>query len=314
MVEGATPRVSVVLPTYRRPDLLVRAVRSVQAQTLVEWELIVVDDNDPGSPERLDTKLVMSGLADDPRITYLEHDRNRGGSAARNSGIRAASAPLVAFLDDDDDWYPNKLELQVAHLESQERDVALVYCAFRRVAQDGATQVTRPDAKNHTLEALLTRNGVGTTSAIVCRRQALLAVGGFDEELPSRQDVDLYLRLAEKYRLTFVDDVLLDFHRHAGDAIGKNLVRALKGAEVFEAKHAELLAQHPKAAHFRLLAKGTIQRRAGQRQAARRTFRQAWRNRPLDARAVVGLLATTSAADLARSWRDSLKGRATLRG
>lgn len=305
MISVATPKVSVVLPTYRRPDLLARAVESVRGQTLAAWELVVVDDNEPSSAERLQTRELMSGYSGDSRIRYLEHAANCGGSAARNTGIRAATASLVAFLDDDDNWYPNKLEVQVAHFEGQVEDVALVYCRFRHVAIDGSFHVTKPHPDNHTVEALLTKNGIGTTSAVVCRRDALLEVGGFDEELPSRQDVDLYLRLALRYRISYVDEILLDFHRHTGSAIGTNMKRALVGAEVFEKKHAALLDRHPKAAHFRLLAKATVQRRAGMEQDARKTYLQAWRMRPFDLRALVGLIATTGAARLARSWRSS---------
>ncbi len=307
MAPESTPRVSVVLPTYRRPDLLARAVRSVQNQSLPEWELIVVDDNDPAAPARLATREVMQPLLDDPRVRYLEHERNRGGSAARNTGIEAARAPLVAFLDDDDSWYPQKLAAQVDRLEGSPEDVALVYCSFRRVEQDGAHEIVRPRADAGTIAALLTRNGVGTTSAVMCRRSALLEVGGFDETLASRQDVDLYLRLALRFKLVYLDEVLLDFHRHAGDAIGKNMLKALEANERFDAKHAELYRRHPDAAHYRLLTKGTIQRWAGARADARRTFLRAWRARPLDLRAPVGLLAASPLADALRAIRHALR-------
>ncbi|MBX3144440.1 MAG: glycosyltransferase [Trueperaceae bacterium] len=312
MTAAHNPRVSVVLPTYKRPDLLPRAAGSVQAQTLQQWQLIVVDDNDPTSPERQQTREVMEQLRSDPRITYIEHDRNRGGSAARNTGIRAATAPFVAFLDDDDSWYPGKLAAQVELLERSGDDVALVYCAFKHVAQDGSYRVMRPRAEAHTVEALLTRNGVGTTSAVVCRRSALLEVGGFDETLASRQDIDLYLRLALRYQLTFVDEVLLDFHRHAGAAIGKDMRRALEANQHFDAKHAELYRQYPDAAHHRLMTIGTIQRWAGKREDAWRTFLKAWRSRPFDLRAAAGMAALSPAADAARAVRDVV--RRTLNG
>lgn len=298
----------MVLPTYKRPGLLTRAVKSVQQQTLADWELIVVDDNDPGSRARTDTRAAMQPLLKDPRVRYIEHDSNRGGSAARNTGIRAATAPLVAFLDDDDSWYPHKLERQVARLDSSPESTALVYCAFRHVGEDGASHVVRPRPDAHTVAALLTKNGIGTTSAVVGRRSALLRVGGFDEALPSRQDVDLYLRLALEFELAYVDEVLLDFHRHPGDAIGKNMARALEANDRFDAKHAGLYASHPDAAHFRLLTRGTIQRWAGARGDAARTFLKAWRARPFDLRAAVGLLAASPLADAARWLKGAVRG------
>ncbi|MBX3143091.1 MAG: glycosyltransferase, partial [Trueperaceae bacterium] len=232
---------------------------------------------------------------------------NRGGSAARNTGIRAATAPFVAFLDDDDNWYPNKLAAQVELLERSGEGTALVYCAFKHVAVDGSFRIMRPRAEAHTVEALLTRNGVGTTSAVVCRREALLEVGGFDESLASRQDIDLYLRLALKYELAFVDEVLLDFNRHAGAAIGKDMRRALEANLRFDEKHAALYRHYPDAAHHRLMTVGTIQRWAGRRDDARRTFWKAWRSRPFDFRAAVGMAALSPAADAARALRNALR-------
>lgn len=314
MVATPNPRVSVVLPTYRRPDLLPRAARSVEAQTLEDWELIVVDDNDPDSPERKETQSVMKQLMADPRITYIEHDKNRGGSAARNTGIRAATAPYVAFLDDDDSWYPSKLDVQVDHIEKCGDRTALVYCSFKHVSKDGSFRIKRPKPDGHTIPALLTRNDVGTTSAVVCRREALLEVGGFDETLASRQDIDLYLRLALRFELTYVDDVLLDFHRHDGAAIGKDMRKALDANERFDAKHAALYGRHPDAAHYRLLMRGTIQRWAGMRHESFRTFLRAWRSRPFDLRAVAGVAAVSPAADAARTVRDAVKRAVGGRG
>src|SRR5690606_22412333 len=157
------PRVTVVLPTFRRPRLLPRALDSVKRQTLQEWELVVVDDNDVGSDERAETRAVMTALQEDDRVKYSAHESNRGGGAARNTGIALATAPLVAFLDDDDEWYPDKLSKQVEFLERAAPAVALVYCRFRRISPDGAvTAVSAPDARNHSQERLLLRNGIGT--------------------------------------------------------------------------------------------------------------------------------------------------------
>src|SRR5688572_2890462 len=95
---GMVPRVSVVIPVFNRPLAVLQAIESVLAQTVQDFELIVVDDgSDDGTPDTL------AGLTD-PRIRIVRHPQRRGGSAARNTGIRAAAADYVAFLDSDDEW------------------------------------------------------------------------------------------------------------------------------------------------------------------------------------------------------------------
>ena len=104
------PRVSVVIPAYRRDDVLGRAIDSALAQT-VDVEVLVVDD---GSED--DTAAVVAAYGD--RVRYLVHDRNRGVSAARNTGVAAANGEYVAFLDSDDEWLPRKLAAQLDRIES----------------------------------------------------------------------------------------------------------------------------------------------------------------------------------------------------
>ena len=101
------PKVSVVIPTHDRAHLVGRAIRSVLAQTFQDFEIIVVDDCSVDN-----TKEVVQSLADS-RIRYLRHEINRGGSAARNTGIGAARGEWIAFLDSDDEWLPKKLEKQL---------------------------------------------------------------------------------------------------------------------------------------------------------------------------------------------------------
>src|SRR5205823_3627484 len=105
------PAVSVILPVHNRADVLGRSIQSVLDQTLNNFELIVVDD---GST---DGSLAVAKSFADPRIKIIEHGENRGGNAARNAGIRAAQAPLIAFLDSDDVYLPKKLERAAAEFE-----------------------------------------------------------------------------------------------------------------------------------------------------------------------------------------------------
>lgn len=279
---AATPAVSVVLPTYRRPDLLARAVGSVLAQTFRDWELVVVDDNGLGTPAQRATEAALQALGDDPRLVYLPLARNGGACAARNAGIRAARGRYVAFLDDDDAWFTTKLALQVACFEAAGPDVALVYGGFRRVGPDGPGAVVIPDGRAHAERELLKRNGIGTTSLVMIRREALLAVDGFDERLPSKQDIDLYIRLARRHAFAFVPAPLLDKHRHAGASIGKDYDGVVRANQLFYDKHRAAFEADRRVHHHRLRSFGHEALRAGRMDLGRPLLWRAWRAWPLD--------------------------------
>jgi len=252
---GDRPLVSVVLPTYKRSELLARSIDSVLKQTYSKWELLIVDDNDPGSSYRESTERFMKRYAGEPRIRYLKHDRNRGGSAARNTGIREALGELVAFLDDDDEWHPEKLGLQVQALQEAGPQTALVYTGFTMVVPEkNEVRDLLASHGRHDLPSLLERNTIGTTSTVMARRSALLDVGLFDETLASRQDIDLYVRIARDYRIIAISRPLVTWYRHDGEAIGKNPQASIAAHQLFLAKYREELAAHPAAHRERLFA------------------------------------------------------------
>jgi len=284
-------RVSVVIPTYARPTFLARAIRSVQRQTLHAWELAVVDDNEPTSDARSETRSVMATFDDDPRIRYVQHDENRGGGAARNTGIRASSAELVAFLDDDDEWFPERLEVSVTHMDAAPNDVVAAYCRPRIVDAEGREIAPRrPQAPSATLRDLLKRNTVGPTSCIICRRSALLEVGMFDERLPAKQDVDLYIRLIQIGPFSYIDRALFTFHRHDRPRIGKDLDGTVAAHHIFHEKYAALIDRYPEVVNHRLTALGSLLVASGRHREARPLLWRAWRHRPTNLRTVGELL------------------------
>lgn len=308
---AAPPRVSVVLPTYRRPEMLERALGTVVAQTYRDWELIVVDDNGAGTEAQQRTEALVRASEPAVRPTYLVHEQNRGGAAARNTGIRHARGEFVAFLDDDDAWAPEKLELQVGCFDENGPDVALVYCRAQVVDETtGTTHAWATDGASHTLRDLLRRNTVGSTSLVVCRREALLEIGGFDERLPAKQDVDLYVRLAQRYRFAFVDRVLHTGYRHAQGSIGKSLDGTIRAHEVYYAKHAALIEAYPEVRHYRWFAYGRLLVSAGRLREGRAALGRAWRARPASLRTALHWLSTTPlpGGSLA-SWVRRLRAR-----
>ena len=132
-------KVSVIMPTYGKPELLSRSIRSVQNQTYPEWELIIVDDHNPETEGRKQTETLMAQYAADKRIRYIKHEHNMNGSAARNTGIAAATGDYIAFLDSDDEYAPERLERCVKALsECSDPKYAGVYTGCE-ITQDGKT-------------------------------------------------------------------------------------------------------------------------------------------------------------------------------
>jgi GT2 family glycosyltransferase len=189
------PLISVVIPAYNGGDLLCQAVDSVLAQTMADFELIVVDDGSTdGSAQRLP--------ADDRLV--LIRQRNTGTAAARNAGIAAATGEWVALLDQDDRWYPDKLERQLPYLTG---DVDLAHSGADFV--DAAGRVTSTVHADPALDvhALLSWCQLVVQTALI-RRTVLAEVGGFDQELSGADDWDLWVRIADHHRLRATPDVL----------------------------------------------------------------------------------------------------------
>jgi glycosyltransferase involved in cell wall biosynthesis len=205
-----TPLVSVVIPTHNRPDMLREAIASVRAQTLKDYEIIVVCNG--SSPEDL------ARYATIPDIAPIVTDR-KGIGLALNIGIHAARGEWVAFLDDDDLWEPNKLEIQLQVAKSAAADV--IFCDTINFGSGHKLMAPlRPPPSLSTREAFLLGNYGGGCSATMVRRSALLAVGGFDESHVS-PDWDLWMRLSWHFNVAWADAFLVRYRYHENNTTNK---------------------------------------------------------------------------------------------
>ena len=198
-----TLRISVVLPVHNRADVLARAIQSVLDQRLRDFELVIVDD---GST---DESVAVAKSFDDPRIKIIELGQNRGGNAARNAGVSAAKAPLIAFLDSDDTYLPEKLEAVVAEFDRRV-GLDLLVDSFVKVQPSGARVVRKnPVIDDRALfrRALFTRVLWKATPSITVRREAVLKAM-FDETLRRLQDFDFLIRISEFANCGSTDRVL----------------------------------------------------------------------------------------------------------
>lgn len=209
------PLVSVVIPTYNRPDNLVRAVESVLSQTYKQIEVVVVDDNNPESEARLLTENIMRKFNDNPQVKYIKHEKNKNGSAARNTGARASKGSYVAFLDDDDEYTPTRIESILKRFAELPRDYAVCYTRYVSLMPDGKeVNSTESREGNLFMVALLKELRFGSGSNNLVRREAYDAIGGYDESFRRNQDHEFMIRLLQKYKIAYCDELGLIIHVH----------------------------------------------------------------------------------------------------
>ncbi|MEF8853183.1 MAG: glycosyltransferase family A protein [Haloarculaceae archaeon] len=218
----ASPRVSVVVPTYNRPDKLRRAVETVQEQTYQPVELVVVDDHSETPATDALAGLDLSAL---DAVTTVRHEENRGANAARNTGIRRASGAFVAFLDDDDRWEPEKLARQVAALEAGGDRVGLVYTGARYVYPDGERVIVNDESGDLTRAILAGETGIAEFSAVMVRASVIERAGLPDERFPSWQDLEWFLRLSLHCEFLAVPEPLTVRHWDHTGRIGEDFER-----------------------------------------------------------------------------------------
>jgi glycosyltransferase involved in cell wall biosynthesis len=230
-----SPAISVILPVHNREDTLGRAIESVLGQSLRDFELIVVDD---GSKD--ESAKVVKGF-DDSRINFIQLPENRGGNVARNAGLRAAKAPLIAFLDSDDTYLPQKLE-RVVEIFRQRPEIDLLVDSFVKVQPPGShpERVVRRnpviDDQDKFRRALFTRQLWKATPSISVRRDAAMRAGMFDETLKRLQDFDFLIRVAALARCASTDEVLWVKY---WDAV------AISAQDTMISANVELVKRHP---------------------------------------------------------------------
>jgi glycosyltransferase involved in cell wall biosynthesis len=235
-----SPTVSVVLPTYDRAPLITRAIRSVLEQTLTDFELIVVDD---GSTDA--TQEAVADIAD-PRLRFIELAENRGAAAARNVGIRAASAPFIAFQDSDDEWLPAKLECHMRAFDTADPEVGVVYSDMERIWDDGRREYHRsPDVVRGVLldpgTCFYQVCGLGIQSTVI-RKECFAEVGDFNEAFPALEDLELFVRLSRRYAFHHLDVPLVRYYETNG--LSKNMPAKIVARTLLLSLYGKGLEQH----------------------------------------------------------------------
>lgn len=226
------PLVSVVIPTYSRPTYLKRCVESVLKQTYKNVEIFVVDDNNPETEARFATEAVMAEFANDHQVHYLQHEFNKNGSAARNTGWRASSGKYITYLDDDDVIAPTKLQKQVECMETLDESWGACYTGYEVVKEHGDRQISSEKRSGDCyLNALMRTMFMGSGSNLFLRKSVVDEIGGYDESFQRNQDIEFMARALEHYKLAYIDEDLLTIYQ-----VGNRITRSFEQLDDY-AKH-----------------------------------------------------------------------------
>jgi glycosyltransferase involved in cell wall biosynthesis len=277
------PRVSVIIPVYNGSRTIAEALDSVFSQTFDAYEVIVINDASQDHPVEL---LESYGS----RIKLVSLMENRGQSAARNLGASLAQGEYLAFLDQDDVWYPRKLERQVGILD-QHPEVGLVYSDLDEVDEEGhykTLAVHRFYAMGHPKPSLVTivvDDLFILPSTVVCRKCLFEKVGGFDEHLIGYEDDDLWIRMWPVCRFAYLPEALAKWRVHRASTSESPLME--RSRRIFYQKLMNDFAGDPlmqavvKRRFYNVYgSRGTQLLRRGEKTRARAHYWMALRNRP----------------------------------
>ncbi len=220
--------ISIIIPTYNRKELLRKAILSAQNQTWEVKEIIVVDDaSDDGTD-------VMIRL-EFPSVIYFRNKIPLGGSVSRNIGLEKSSGEFIAFLDDDDIWFHEKLEEQMK-LILQNENIALVTCSYFEINDNNKNFVRVNEINDY--QMLLLRNDLGGASMYLARKKFITEIGGFDSNLKSGQDWDLLLRIYQNGSIVVCKKPLVYYLNHGNKIrITNNILSSYSGLRNIYFKH-----------------------------------------------------------------------------
>lgn len=259
------PRVTIILPTRNRPEMLRRAVRSALGQTVDDLEVLVVDDSSSPPAE----------VPEDPRLRLVRLPTRAGAAGARNAGLREARGEYVAVLDDDDELLPEMAEASLAALRRSELPPPVAVLSGVRVVADGEVVAERhppslPRGRRFFLEEIPPERSFWTKQTLFAPRSVLVDLGGWNERFESRIDSELFLRLNPVCSIEGVPRVTYVRHKHGGPRLGSDPGLRQASFRQLVDEHRDVLRRHPRGYARFVLDHVVTSLRFGQRRAALR--------------------------------------------
>ncbi|MDJ0636851.1 MAG: glycosyltransferase family 2 protein [Xenococcaceae cyanobacterium MO_188.B29] len=235
------PILSIIIPTYSRPQLLPRAVESALAQTVADIEVIVVDD---ASPEPVQ-------LPEHEKLRVIRLPVNGGGSVARNTGAKAARGLWITFLDDDDTLLPTMAEVSLAALVETDLPKPVAVISGIKVVDENGEFIkkrippTLPKGSHFQMEKIAKGKSFLCKQTMVVERDVLLSIGGFDESFRSRVHSELFLRLNSVCSILGIPDITYQLYKHGGSQVTKDVILRQVSFNKLMEKHQSIFKQHP---------------------------------------------------------------------
>ena len=288
--QNAKHTVSVIIPTYNRSMFISNSINSILKQTFQEFEIIVVDDSSTDN-----TKEIVIGFNDN-RIKYIQNKVNRGAAYSRNVGIEYSNGHYLAFLDDDDEWTNDKLELQIEKFSNSSKDIGLIYCGYIYV-NDGIIikkDIQKIDGNTH---SFCLNQSLGSMSLALIRHDCIKKIGGFDTSLPSCQDWDLWIRLSSEYEFDYVDKPLVIRNIH-GNQITANVNLKIQGRKILLKKYIKDLQNNKKIYSSHLGRLGSLYSLNNNNNKAKKYFYNAIANNPYNMLNYIHLILSIISADI----------------
>lgn len=240
------PLVSCIIPTYGRESRLKNAIDSVLNQTYRPLELIIVDD---ASSNDYASDTIQNISAEHITVQLIQHEKNKGASAARNSGIHSANGTYIAFLDDDDQWLASKIKKQVTMLEQSNSSFS--YCWVQRVGSDGIPRAEHtPDMEGNCTKELFTGNFTGTTSGLIVTKKLCKKINGFDTSFPRWNDWDFALRASKHTEFCLKREILVHQFNWEGEQLSDDLAKLKTARNRFITKHQDLAIEYDMSSVF----------------------------------------------------------------
>jgi O-antigen biosynthesis protein len=260
--------VSIIIPTYNRANLSARAIRSVLNQTFKDFELIIVDD---GSTDN--TKDMVEGFCKiDARVKYFRQENSGTPAGPLNNGIKNSQGEYIAFLDDDDEWLPSKLEKQIELFQnSQKPNPGIVSCGCHIIRGD-KIKIYKFPATDNILESLLDKSVFLSCSSTVMKNAVFVRLGQFDETFRLFFARDMWLRICREYDFDFVDEPLYRYHIHESNLSRKDPSREAEELGRLIDKWQVLYKKYPAVWSRQLKTVGALYASNGDMASARKYF------------------------------------------
>jgi glycosyltransferase involved in cell wall biosynthesis len=266
-------KVSVIIPTHNRAESLGSAITSVLNQTFQDFEIIIIDD-----ASKDHTREVITNF-NDTRIKVIHNQGSKGAAGSRNIGIMNASHEYIAFLDDDDEWLPEKLKMQIRLLDSSPPEVGGVCTGRFEVDKigGGVLSIYNPEMSH------LSKGNFITTSSVLLRRECFEKCGLFDENMPTSSDYDMWIRISKKFSFKIINNTLVNYYIHE-NSLTFNNEKKIRGLEILFEKHDDFFKEDYKEYSRQYLILGVCYCFKGELQKGRKAFRKAIKMNPFEIR------------------------------